>query len=437
MGIVSRVLFRGWAIIWISLLITVLIWITTLSDSSFIRQDPFLFFSKMVALPGTVGMCWTFILSTRLRVLEDLFSGLDKVYHAHRTMGIVSFCLICLHPLFQVFRFLPNWNHGMRLFLVQELGPIEFGLFAFILFIVLITLTLWVKIPYHIWKKTHELFICVLLLGLIHIVWINKQINASLLLSIWFYGFIFLAITSYIYIRYLYRYLGPRFIYRIERIEKKGKVWNFELKPTQKKMVYKPAQFIYISFDNPKVSSESHPYSISSSPDQDCLRISIKSLGDYTAKLGSLCVGDKATLWGAYGHFYEKFICEKEKDLVLIAGGIGITPFLSILHFEAKRLSNRKIHLFYCVKNSSRAYFHSEIEGLAKSNHSIHYNLWCSDTQGFMDVQDIAQKMGGDLNNKLYFLCGPLPMMDLFIRELNQKGVKSKYIRYEDFNLLD
>lgn len=382
-------------------------------------------------------MCWTFILSTRLRVLEILFSGLDKVYHAHRTLAILSFSFICFHPFFQFLRFIPDWKRSFNLFLLRELGAVEFGVLAFILFIALVSLTLWIKIPYNIWKKTHEFFIFVLLLALFHIIWIDKQVNNSILLSIWIYGFISLAIMSYIYIRFLYRHIGPRYSYRIENIEKKGKIWNVYLNHSEKKMQYKPAQFIYIAFDNPKLSKEPHPFSVSSSPEQPHLRISIKNLGDYTSHMDALQIGDKAVIWGPYGQFYEKFLFDTKKDAVLIAGGIGITPFLSMLQFEAGQSNERKIHIFYCVKNPSRAYFHDEIIRLAERKNSIHYIPWNSDTQGFMNIDNVKEKINSDLKGKLFFLCGPLAMMQLFIGQLNQNGVKNKHIIYEDFNLLD
>jgi len=382
-------------------------------------------------------MCWTFMLSTRFYFFEVIFSGLDKAYHAHRILGILSFSFICAHPVFQVLRFLPDWREGFSLFVLRQLAAVELGVLGLILFIILISLTLWVKIPYHIWKKTHEFFILVLLLGFFHTIWIDKQVNDSLLLSVWLYSFISLAIISYIYIRFLYRHIGPKYRYSIQKIEEKGDILSLYLSPCENTMQYKPAQFIYISFDNPKIRKESHPFSVSSSPDKDYLCISVKGLGDYTSRMSELRTGDKGEIWGPYGQFYEKFLCQTKKDAVLIAGGIGITPFLSMLQFEVDHPLNRKIYVYYCINNSDQAYFHDEITSLAERNSSICYTPWYADTQGFMNVENLKEHFKGDLKGKLYFLCGPLVMMRLFTTQLNKNGVKNRNIISEDFHLLD
>lgn len=425
----------GNSVIASSLFITLIVWFFTLSNYSFIKNDPFLFLSKMFVLPGTIAMCWTFILATRAKLLENIFNGLDKVYYAHRTIGTLSFILIFLHPLFQFFRYIPNWSEAFGLFIPTTIGAIEFGLFAFVLFVVLISLTLWIKIPYHIWKRTHEFFIVVLLLTFFHIFFINKHINSSMLLSIWIYGFIFLGISSYIYIRFLYRFIGPVYEYKVVEINNTRKTWNIYLVPVFKNLEYKPAQFLYISFDNKELGKEAHPFSISSYPGQDYLRLSIKELGDYTSKMNYLNFGDKAKIWGPYGKFYEKYLYESQKDAVFIAGGIGITPFLSLLGFESRNPSNRKTYVFYCVKDLKNADFNNELLEYSKMNSNIKYILYCSDELGFLDITKLKKELGS-LDKKNFFICGPTPMMKSLSSQLSEFGVKNYNIVLEDFNFI-
>lgn len=427
---------HGWLIVFSSLLATLVIWITTLKSYGFIWKDPFLFLSKGVVLPGTILMCWSFFLATRLPIFEYLFNGLDKTYHSHKIISITSFTLICLHPALQFFRFLPNYRKSFQLFIPKAFTALEFGLMALVLFITLVTLTLWIKIPYHIWKKTHELFIFVLLLALVHIYLINKQVHDSIFLMVWIYTFIGAAILSYIYTRFLYKYVGPKYDYVIEKIEKLQECWNIYLKPDgNRKLIFKPAQFIYISFNSKIVGKEPHPFSISSAPHQ-MLRLSIKNLGDYTSRLDALENGTGAKIWGPYGRFYEKYLCEPQKDAVMIAGGIGITPFLSLLNHEVKNPKQRKSHLFYGIGNEGQTDFVDEVLHFNSQNQNIKTEISYFEEKR-LDIEDIERIITKDIKRYNFFLCGPYPMMKMFEKKLKKRGVRNSSIIFEDFNLFD
>ena len=347
----------GYLIIGTTIAITLGLWLYTLSDVTIFWSDPFLCASKITILAGTIAMCWTFFLATRLPIFNTMLGGLDKVYHIHKTMGKLSYSCVILHILFQCLRHFPDMQAMAQLFIPPEVGGLAFGIAAFILFTLLLAFTLWIPIPYHIWKRTHELFIVVLLLSFLHMYFINKHINASSVLSLWIYGWIALAAISYVYIRFLYYYIGPRYPYTITEIHSlrsnstnanNTQTWNITLAADHKKMAYQPGQFIYVSFVSRSVTPEVHPYSISSYPSQKDIRLSIKSLGDHTQTLSSLNSGDTALLWGPYGKFYEPYLYQENRDAVMIAGGIGITPFLSLLGYEAHNPHNRKTFIFYC-----------------------------------------------------------------------------------------
>jgi len=413
---------------------TLFLWFSTLQNYEFIKLEPFLFFSKIFALTGTIAMCCTFILATRAFFLETLFGGLEKVYYAHQYLGKISYLCIFLHTVFQFLRFVPDWNKAFSLFMPTQLDGVTFGILAFLLFTLLTALTIVITIPYHIWKRTHEFFIIVLLLTFLHIFFINKHVNASPLLSAWIYGFMGLAGVSYLYIRFLYRFIGPLYHYNIDKIEHIRKTWNIYLTPSKDKVLnYKPGQFIYVSFDNDTLGKESHPFSISSHPEDNFVRLSIKELGDYTSKLKYLQKGGPVRLWGPYGKFYEKYLYQNNKDAVFFAGGIGITPFLSMIKHEAYQPQNRDTYLFFCVKDKDRADFDTELRLYTKHNPRIHYMLYCVKTSGFITAKKVSSFMG-DLKNKNFFLCGPKGMMDSLTTQLKAAGVRNNNIITEDFN---
>ena len=79
------------------------------------------------------------------------------------------------------------------------------------------------------------------------------------------------------------------------------------------------------------MSKEPHPFSISSSPEAAHLRLSIKRLGDWTQDVAQIKPGKSARVWGPYGHFTRLALAQPLMPLVMIGGGIGITPFLSLV----------------------------------------------------------------------------------------------------------
>ncbi len=119
----------------------------------------------------------------------------------------------------------------------------------------------------------------------------------------------------------------------------------------------------------------------------------------------------------------------------MIAGGIGITPFLSLLGYEAHRPHDRTTYLYYCVKNANRAVFCDEIHRYAQINKRIISRIHCTATSGFLSISDL-QRLPGGFKNKNFFLCGPPLMMDSFTKQLQELGVKSRNIITEHFDLV-
>ena len=100
--------------------------------------------------------------------------------------------------------------------------------------------------------------------------------------------------------------------------------------PKKGLLAYEAGQFAFFSFAalSPR---ESHPFTIASAPSGENLRIIVKASGDFTSELvRAVEVGDEVRVEGAYGHLTERH-CDSQQE-VWVAGGIGITPFLSRAH---------------------------------------------------------------------------------------------------------
>jgi len=394
---------------------------------------PFLSIGQISALLGTVLLCITFMLSSKAAFLERFFGGFDKVYKTHHIISAVSFIFLLNHPLFLIINVLPNTKAAFLYILPGVNLSYDFGIFALWIMCLLVVLTLYIKLPYHVWKKTHEYFGVVLLFSFLHVLLVSNDISRFFPLRLWMFSFLFLSLGLYFYFKILYPNFGPIYKYLIDRIERKEDVLEVYLKPITKVLKFIPGQFAFLQFESPGIEPEVHPFSISSSPNDEFLRFSIKILGDYTLTLKDLRKGSIAKVWGAYGCFSERFF--SNKDAVCIAGGIGVTPFLSMIAYEAKKGSNgRQIFLFYCGRDMDELCYNNEIINMTSVDSVVKYIPYSSAERGRIKAKNVFDVVG-NLADKLIFLCGPPPMMkDLEVQFL-ELGVERKNIIFEEFNL--
>ena len=455
--------------------LTLIIWLGSKWHVGDWFDNPFKYPAKAAALSATVVFCWCIVLSTRDRRLEAWFGGLDKVYQLHKRLGKTAFWLILMHPLFLALDRLPDimaflhqlWfiaPGGDRYLLGHNLGTATLLVMS-----ALMVPTLWIKIPYHKWKLTHEWFGLFLLLMIAHILVVNRDVAAYPILGGWLYGFLVAAAGSFLYIRFLYRFIGPRFQYRVAQIERFRDVLEITFSPVGPLMSFRPSQFVYLVVQRTGITMEPHPYSIACGYNLDsCFKLGIKKTGDYTRTLDLLEPGDAVLVYGPYGRFSDRFLAA-ERDCVFIGGGIGITPFLGMWHVAMHSGERRtldapeqsvvsrhpeispswqspSVSLFYLVPTEDQASFDNDIRNEVILSHfsgfpafderGHHYELYVDARQGFISAQYIAGQVRGGVLDKNIFLCGPTPMVASLIKQLRAMGVREDQIIIEDFNLV-
>jgi predicted ferric reductase len=220
--------------------------------------------------------------------------------------------------------------------------------------------------------------------------------------------------------------------YRVANLNTKGNIIELFLEPLGKKVNFIPGQYFFLSFiNNKKISKELHPFAISVAPSEET-RISAKMLGDYTNELKNAISGDIVKIIGPFGKF--SINRYKNEDIVVwIAGGIGITPFLSMLReFNINPPTQKKFYFFYCVKNPEEAIYTEEIN-LYKLNNMVIINHY-SDLSGFISTELIEKKLGEDFSKAIFMICGPTPMMKSLNKGLKNMNVNSKRIIFENYS---
>ncbi len=223
------------------------------------------------------------------------------------------------------------------------------------------------------------------------------------------------------------------YIYKVVAVNKlTSKIIEVILEPIKEKMSFTAGQFVSVSFKQDGLPKEFHPFSIASSPREGKIRLAIKALGDYTSQLiKELKVGAQAELNGPQGEFI--YSLAKYKRQIWIAGGIGITPFISMAEDLVRQRGDYQIDLYYCTRNKAEAVYLNLLLKIEKQlQGKFKVVAFYSEEKGHIDVDYIRQN-SGELKQRDIFICSPPRMTEELTNEFLVNGVKEKNIHWEKF----
>jgi len=237
-------------------------------------------------------------------------------------------------------------------------------------------------------------------------------------------------------------------------------ICSFYLVPTDDKALatFKPGQFLTFKLqiedsDTHKLKSVVRCYSLSDAPRADYYRVSIKRIPapanqpDAPAGVSSsffhehVQEGSRLLVKAPSGHFH--LMEEEPLPIVLIGGGIGITPMLSMLNTVLESGIKREIWLYYGVRNGDELIMKQHLQTLASTHDNFHLHL-CYSAPNENDVKGVDYQHNGRVAIPLlratlklmryqFYVCGPKPMMESLVPGLEDWGVDSGDIYYESF----
>ena len=360
-----------------------------------------------------------FLMATRAKWVERIFGGLDKMFMIHRRSGIIAIVLLILHfivvPKYSVFT--PGKPMGFLALVLLLIGVMLSAAPVFKR-----------KFKYHKWLTTHKFMGLFYIFGIAHSFGVPTLTSELPIVRIYVYGMAAIGIIAWIYKAFLYNIVKRKLHYKVTSVTRfANDTVEVLLNPTGPKLAFEAGQFAFLAFDGIN-KKEAHPFTISNHPADDNLRFTVKALGDYSADLQtSITEGVNATIRGPYGVF--NFKNADHKKQLWLAGGIGITPFLSFLR-EVD--SDYDITLVWSVKTEEQANYKDEIESIVAQNKRVRFVLWDSDTKGYFSIDKMYDSSA--IKDHSVYICGPEAMRENQIKQLLEKGLNFGQIHYEEFS---
>lgn len=224
-------------------------------------------------------------------------------------------------------------------------------------------------------------------------------------------------------------FLDKHSITFVEKKEEVGNIVSFIFEP-ENSISWKAGQHGVFFFSKKMDGGNWRAFSIAESPEQNQMRISTRIVdnpSNFKKGLLSLHAGDKLTMRGPFGPFY---LSGKREPVIFIAGGIGITPYRSLIKHAA--ISNddlpSNIHLLY-VDNSKLYAFKNELDEIEKQHPTINLHYLISEELAG-NIEELINKYGNDAT---YYISGPKQMVESIKKSLVEQGISKKSIRNELF----
>ena len=391
-------------------------------------------FSVALGYVGLAMMGLQFGLTARFRYVTQPW-GEDVIYHFHRQISLIAVGLVIAHP---VILFVVRPELLFLLNFIDAEWRARFASLSTYSLIALVVMSLWrakLKIRYETWHLTHiVLAVVAVTAGILHMIGWRYYLTTPWKRELWI-GLTIFWIGLLFYVRIIKPLFLLRRPYRVSEVrEERGDTWTLVMRPDgHPGFRFGPGQFAWLTVWGSPFKITGHPFSFSSSAavTDGHVDLTIRNLGDFTSVIYKVPVGQRVYLDGPYG----TFTIGNPADMhVLIAGGVGITPMMSMIRTLADRGDKRPVILLYGSKDWESITFREQLEALKERLNLkiVHVLLnppagWTGE-QGYISAEMFRRHLPPPYSDHEYFICGPGVMMDTIEEALGEMHVPlSKY----------
>lgn len=394
---------------------------------------------QILGITVAVLVFFQVLLASRVKFLDRIFS-LNRIYGFHRMNGLIIAILALWHPILIIA------SNNFTFFAFEKRYWPQFVGVGVLTVILVVVITagwrLFFGFSYHYWLRFHRLgTISILAFMPVHILFVSGTFKSGFPHTLVFvvFGIIFLLIFRIWYRRF---FPGKR-RFLVSSVLAAGRdACSVTIRHRSgRNLDFIPGQFAFITPISRGVPREEHPFTIASTPSRpDVLQFVIRMAGDWTSKISHLKAGETVIVDGPYGLFSHMAAPEKE-PVVMIAGGIGITPMLSMVRYMADIGDRRQVLLIWSNKTAEDIVFPEEFKKL--ENRLQHFRIIHVITRGRedggkknrLDQITLEKLLNGWSRISSVFICGPDKMMKDMKRALKKIGFSSARLYKQEFKL--
>ena len=402
------------------------------------------FASLTAALVATSLLVAAAVLPSRLRMLTS-YLGVERLLRQHRTLALAGAALVLAHVVFVLL----HSGNGLRTFALGDAPPRVWAGTAATVALALLVLSAVTRRRrrprYEGWRLAHVVLANVVVLGgALHVFWLG-DLTRFRAMRLWFLGVAVLVVVLSLY-RWVWRPLrARRNLYVVEEVRRES--------PTAVTLVlrasghegieFRPGQFAWLKIGESPFVFEEHPFTIASCATTPWRKeFTIKALGDFSEIVAGLRPGREVHLDGPHGAFTLDGL--HADGFVFIAGGVGVTPMLSMLRTLAARGDLRPVVLVVAGRTADELLHRHDDEEWAHQldlrvvevleeppRHWDGHAGWVSEK-----VLEAALPQRRSRRHRDYFVCGPGAMVAATTHVLHDWGVRSGRIHTELFDVV-
>jgi predicted ferric reductase len=395
---------------------------------------------------GAVMLLLQLVSSGRFEALSGRV-GIDVTMAFHKWAAKVMIVVILLHPLLFLAPVTPD-NLGTAFnLLVAMLGSPRYltGVIALVLVVTVVLLAVWrnrLPVPYEAWRAGHGLMALAAVWAAVeHILTVGTYSRDRRIMTFW----LVLVVAASAAALGVYTVRAWRMSRQTWQVTAKRRIaerlWEITVRgKAGERLSFKAGQFAWFALAPRRFPLFDHPFSIASSPEEGHeLSFIIKEVGDFTNAIGSVPIATPVGLDAPHGSFTLDRV--QADAILLVAGGAGVAPILSLLRDLAARSDPRPVRLVYGCRSAAAMIDPSEFQPSLDRLDARAFFMVDNPPPGWAyGVGPVSKGFLEKILNGLEpqrlgaMLCGPGPMMSAVTDTLHELGVPLRNIRYERFD---